>query len=225
MSDNKREEIQKEAEANLHKLIKAINEKPDNYEAYYELSSLLIKLQNFTQAEELLMKALGMFADTNKKAKDLLTYGLGNVYYSAGEYEKAIKQFTEVKDKELKTDSYIMMAQSYIAKSDYKRALVFLLTAKDYRKQDPEINQMLGESLLALGDFKQSAEFYDQILNYDPNNGKANFDRGLVAMVLGEHYANYFSKAEKYDKDNYDRKQSRIQDIEKLMKDKQDKES
>lgn len=225
MAENKRDEIQKEAEVNLHKLVKAIDEKPDNYQAYYELSAFLIKLQNFSQAEELLMKSLGMFADSNKKAEDLLIYGLGNVYYSAGEFEKAIKQFNSVKDHNLKCDSYIMMAQSYIAKDDYKHGLVFLLTAKDYRKQDPEINQLIGECLLALGDFQQSAEFYDQILRSKPNDGKANFDRGLVSMVLGEKYADYFAKAEKYDKANFDQKQSRIQDIEKLVKDNHDKES
>lgn len=223
MTDNERKQQptedprQKQAEVTLHKLVKDIDDHPKDYRTYYDLSVFLVELKSYTQAEELLMKALGLFGDSSKKAKSTLLYGLGNVYYSAGEFEKAIHQFQQVDDPGLKKDAYVMLAQSYMGKKDYKRALVFLLTAQELAKQDPEINKMMGECLMAIGDFDQAADFYDRVLKNDPHDGKANFDRGLIAMVLGEPFKDYFKKAEKYDKKNFDAKQSQIKDIEKVV--------
>lgn len=221
MTENKKEidqaEKQKQAEVTLHKLVKDIDDHPNDYRTYYDLSVFLVELHSYTQAEELLMKAMGLFANRSVKAKNMLTYGLGNVYYSAGKYEQAIQEFQQVTDENLKSDAYIMMAQSYMAQKNYKKALAFLLTAQEVAKQDVKINMMIGQCLMALGNFEQAADFYDKVLAVKPTDGKANFDRGLIAMVLGEDFKLYFDKAEKYDKKNFDQKQGQIADIEKVI--------
>lgn len=103
-----RDAKQKESEQLMHRLIQEIDDDPDNYHTYYDLGALLVNLKSYSQAEELMMKALGLFADKSRAAKDTLTYGLGNVYYAAGEFQKAIAQFNKVKDSKLKSDAYII---------------------------------------------------------------------------------------------------------------------
>ncbi|WP_105956259.1 tetratricopeptide repeat protein [Apilactobacillus quenuiae] len=217
------EEKQKNADKTLHKLVKDIDEHPNDYRTYYDLGAFLVELHNFTQAEELIMKALGLFSDKNKKAKEILTYGLGNVYYAAGDFDKSIEQFNALSSSDMKADAFIMLAQSYMGKKDYKKAVVFALTAQGFRKQDPDVNYLLGSSLMALGNFSEAAQFLDTTLYAQPKNGKANFDRGIVAMVLGENFDNYFSTAKKYDKKYFDNGQKRLADIEKFIQAKQGK--
>lgn len=217
------EEKQKKADETLHKLVNDIDEHPNDYRTYYDLGAFLVELHNFTQAEELIMKALGLFADKNKKAKEVLTYGLGNVYYAAGEFDKSIEQFNSLSSSDMKADAYIMLAQSYMGKKDYKKAVVFALTAQGSRKQDPDVNYLLGSSLIALGNFSEAAQFLDNTLHAQPKNGKANFDRGIVAMVLEEDFDYYFENAKKYDKKYFDNGQKRLADIEKFVQAKQGK--
>ncbi|UQS85532.1 tetratricopeptide repeat protein [Apilactobacillus apisilvae] len=217
------EKRQKKADKTLHNLVTDIDEHPHDYRTYYDLGAFLVELHNFTQAEELMMKALGLFANQSKKAKEVLTYGLGNVYYAAGEFDKSIEQFNSLSSSDLKSDSYIMLAQSYMGKKDYKKAVVFALTAQGFRRQDPDVNYLLGSSLMALGNFSEAAQFLDTTLKAQPKNGKANFDRGIVAMVLGENFSNYFNKSKKYDEKYFNDGQKRLSDIEKYIQAKQSK--
>lgn len=213
----KRKIAQKKAAKTLHKLVKDIDDHPHNYHTYYDLGTFLVELHNYTQAEELFMKALGLFAEKNVKAKNTLLYGLGNVYYAAGSFDKAIKTFMKVKDNVLKINAYIMLAQSYMSQKDYKRAVVFALTAHGWRKQDPTINALLGSSFLALGDCKQAGHFYDEALVAKPENGKYYFNRGLCALVNGEDFHHYFNLAKKYDPKYVEKGQKRVADIERFI--------
>ncbi|MCL0329908.1 tetratricopeptide repeat protein [Apilactobacillus xinyiensis] len=219
--EQERELKQKQADETLHKLVKGIDEHPHDYKTYYELGAFLVELHNYTQAEELMMKALGLFADRSKKAKNTLLYGLGNVYYSAGDFDKAIEQFSKVNDDKLKFDAYMMLAQSYMSKDDYKRAVVFALTAQGMRRQNPDINYILGESLIALGNFKEAAGFLDAVIKADSKNGKAYFERGLTAMMNDEDFNDYFVKAKEYDPKYFEKSKNRLADIEKFIKAKQ----
>ena len=78
-----REEQKKQTQKLVHRLVMAIDEEPDKFNNYYDLGALLTRLNDFEQAEELFMKALGIFEKKNDaKAVNLLNYGLGNVYYN-----------------------------------------------------------------------------------------------------------------------------------------------
>lgn len=213
----KREAEEKKANQLIHGLVQKIDAEPKNYHHYYDLATLLVEGKDYEQAEELLMKALGIFESADKVVKDTLKFGLGNVYYAAEEYDKAIKTFQQIDDEKLQAEAYIMLAQSYMAKGDNKRAMVFALSAQSTHRKDPTVNQMIGDNLLALGNFSQAADFYDQVLKTEPQNGKANFNRGLVAMVNGESFDDYFKKAKQFDPAFYQKGQQKLQDIEKFV--------
>ena len=213
-----REEQKKQTERLVHKLITAIDESPDKANNYYDLGSLLTRLQDYAQAEELFMKALGIFeAKGDQEAQNLLNYGLGNLYYEVGKVDQAIKLYNKIDDKKLKADSYLMLAQSYSKKKQYKQAVAYGLTAHELRPKDPEIDQALGDALLALGEFKQAASYYDTILKHHPGRADTQFNRGLVAMVLGEPYKDYLNQARQLDLDYYTKSEKRIAEIEKTL--------
>ena len=116
----------RETEKLVHKLIQAIDEQPDKVNNYYDLGSLLTRLNDYQQAEELFMKALGIFeAKADQAAIDLLNYGLGNLYYEVGKPDRAIALYNKISDKKLKADSYLMLAQSYMKKGQHKQAVVY----------------------------------------------------------------------------------------------------
>jgi len=212
----KRAAAKQASERAVHQLVQQITAHPGEFEPYYELATALVDLKSYAQAEELLMKALGLFA-AQPAAVERLHYGLGNVYYAAEDYPKAIAQFDQL-NAQLKGAGYLMIAQSHMANGDHKRALVFALTALSSQPKDPATLQVVAENLLAVGDMSQAAQYYDQLLALDPQNAQATFDRGLVAMVLGTPYADYFSQAKALDPAVYQAGQERLADIEKFMK-------
>lgn len=225
MSNNENEKQKQKRQTNklVHRLIGAIDEHPDQVNNYYDLGSLLTRLQSFDQAEELFMKALGIFENKgDKEAINLLNYGLGNVYYTVGKIKTALEYYNKIDDPKLKADSYLMMAQSYMKEKQYKQAVAYGLTALELRPDDAEINQVLGDSFLALGEFEQARGYYDRILKHQPGRADTQFNRGLVAMVLGEDYHNYLDQAQQLNPDYYAKSEKRISDIENFLRQQDD---
>ena len=208
----------RETEKLVHKLIRAIDEHPEKVNNYYDLGSLLTRLNDYQQAEELFMKALGIFeAKKDQAAIDLLNYGLGNLYYEAGKTDAAIKLYNKIEDPKIKADSYLMLAQSYMKKGQHKQAVAYGVTAHELRPADPAINQVLGDSLLALGEFTAAKKYYDVILQRHPGRADTQFNRGIVAMVLGEPYQDYLTQAQQLDPAYYKKGEQRLAEIEKTL--------
>lgn len=219
MANNEKEKQKRETTKLVHQLIGAIDEHPDQVNNYYDLGSLLTRLQSYDQAEELFMKALGIFEKKDdKEAINLLNYGLGNVYYTVGKIKSALEYYNKIDDPKLKADSYLMMSQSYMKEKQYKQAIAYGLTALELRPNDAEINQVLGDSFLALGEFEQARGYYDRILKHHPGRADTQFNRGLVAMVLGEDYHNYLEQAQQLNPDYYAKSEKRISDIENFLR-------
>lgn len=210
-----RDADKKKSEQLVHELVQRIDTHPGDADAYYELATILVDLNSYAQAEELLMKALGLFA-TQPTVVEKLHYGLGNVYYAAEDYPKAIQQFDQL-GAQWKGAGYLMMAQSYMAKGDHKRALAFALTALTSQPHDEATLQVMAENLLALGNMDQAAQYYDQVLALNARNGRAQFDRGLVAMVQGIPYQAYFDRAQQLDPAYFKQGQQRLADIERFI--------
>lgn len=202
----------------VHQLITAIDEQPEKVNNYYDLGSLLTRLQSYEQAEELFMKALGIFEQKkDSDAINLLNYGLGNLYYTVGKVKSAIGFYNKIDDPKLKADSYLMLAQSYMKEKEYKQAVAYGLTALELRPDDAATNQVLGDSFLALGEFEQARGYYDAILKHHPGRADTQFNRGLVAMVLGEDYRPYLTQAQQLDPDFYKKSEKRIADIKNFL--------
>lgn len=216
-----RDADKQKSEQMVHQLVQRIDTHPGDAEAYYELATVLVDLNAFAQAEELLMKALGLFT-AQPAVVEKLRYGLGNVYYAAQDYTKAIQQFDQL-SAQWKGAGYLMMAQSYMANGDHKRALAFALTALTSQPHDEATLQVMAENLLAVGNMDQAADYFDQVLALNPKNGRAQFDRGLVAMVQGQPYQEHFAQAKQLDPAYFAKGQQRLADIERFVQTQQGK--
>lgn len=206
--DKKKQDIVKD-------LIDKIDQNPQEAENYYALATVLVKQQSFDQAEELLVKARGLFKDSH--SVDLLTYGLGNVYYESGLYGKANVEFQTIKDAHLKKDANLMIAQGYYAQSQYKLAFAFGLTALEQNPHDADTNELMGDVNLALGDAPRAQKYYDAALE-NKNTAKLLFNRGVVEMTLTKKKTNiYFEQAKKIDKTYFESSKQRLIDIDKLL--------
>lgn len=218
MANERQEEQKQQSEQLVHRLVKAIDEEPNKFNNYYDLGSLLTRLNDYVQAEELFQKALGIFEQRgDERAINFLQYGLGNLYYTVGKIDEAIKLYNKINDDKLKADAYLMLAQSYMKKKQYKQAVVYGLTAYDLSADDPEINQALGDSMLALGEFSKAKQYYDQILLHHPGRADTQFNRGLVAMALDEPFEKYFDQAQQLDLDYYQKSKQKIVDIQRAL--------
>lgn len=200
----------------IKELIKKIDADPYDQESYYALGTVLTEEKSFAQAEELFKKALNALKDKTDD-HDLLHYGLGNVYYASELYDEAIKEFEAVKNKKLKTQAYIMLAQAYYAKGDYQKALVFALTASEQAKS-AEVYSLMGDCFLAMGEFTSAKMYYEKALALSPDDVLVNFQLGVVSVVLGEDSAKYFEKAEKLDPKQYEKLKTRLNDVEQTLK-------
>ncbi|MFT8424047.1 MAG: tetratricopeptide repeat protein [Liquorilactobacillus sp.] len=213
-----REQLNVRAQKLVQRAIDKIDKNPDDAKAYYKLGVLLTEFKDYEQAEQLLLKALGLFS--GKTELDLLNYGLGNVLYSANYFQKAINYFSKIKGQELKGEAILMTAQCEYALGNYKKSLAFALTInEDDRSKDMGAKQLIANIFLALGDFKNARKYFDLILAKEPHNFEANFQRGIITLVLEgeEQAANYFKVAQKLDHETFSKMRGQIIDIQKTI--------
>lgn len=209
------------AQKAIHKLVQAIDRDPYNVENYYQLGTILTEMQSFPQAEELFKKALNIFENDSDKV-DLLTYGLGSVYYSTGLYDEAIQEFQKITDNKLKSQAYLMIAQANYAQQRYQQAMVFALTASDQIPNTKEPKRLLADCFLALGKFEDAANFYQQVLEIDPDDLHTLFQLGVIKFTQESPKSadKYFEKVKSLDKDYFERMQGRLSDVQRVIKSK-----
>ena len=118
----------------------------------------------------------------------------------------------------MKENAFLMLAQSYMAQESYQQALAFAITAQEINSKNIDTNELIGDIFLALGQFENAAQYYDLVLESDQNHAKANFQRGLVNMVLGLEFDTYFTRSRLTNKKYFDAQKKRLSEIESFIK-------
>lgn len=209
----KRAKIAKEVDMTIKDLIAKIDANPTQWQYYNDLVIILTQIGDYNSAEELAMKALGLFV-SDKASQQTLLYTLGNVYYSAGEYQKAVSYYQQIDDKNVKSDAFVMLAQSFMAQQDYQQAFVYALTAHEQLPEDEQLMVLLGDICLALGDFTRADTYYLKALEVS-SDMSALFGRGLVALALGneDKATALFTQVKDTDLHFYQVNQQRVDEI------------
>ena len=104
-----------------------------------------------------------------------------------------------------------------MAEKDYQHALVRAVTAQEQRPKAADVNLLVADILLALGNNKQAYDFYQKVIQQDPQQGAAYFNAGLTAMVIGKPYADLFARAKQVDATYYKQHQQQLSDIEAML--------
>ena len=127
------------------------------------------------------------------------------------------ENYQQITDDQLKQDAYLMSAQALMAQHDYQHALVWAITAQEARPQQLDANLLVADILLALGNNQQASDYYQRAYKIDSQSGRAAFNLGLTAMVLGKPYATWFERAQKLDSQYFKSHQQQLTDIEKML--------
>ncbi|GAK30645.1 tetratricopeptide TPR_2 repeat protein [Weissella oryzae SG25] len=204
------------AQNDIKSLVSKIESKPDDWRAYIDLVNVLMITENYTEAEELALKSLGLF-DKIQAARPHLFYALGNVYYSAGEYALANQYFNQINDDKLKHDATMMQAQGWYAQNKYQQALVFALTGVEQDATDVSAQILLGNIWLALQNSWEAQEAFDAAIKVEPDNFDANFARGVVAVVKGDDENAWLLKAKQLDPTKFQAQAKRLDEITQLL--------
>lgn len=182
------------ADQELKKLIKQIDEQPDNYNYIHELYVYLIEHNSAEQAVQLISKFLTLHDISEAR------YDLGVALYQQGDYEKAIETFKNVNDEKLTAELNYMLASSYFALKEFKKSLAYILLNSEDSVND--------QKLLALDYFNlqlvdSAKEVWQKIVANNPDDFESNLYLGIIHLDdLGPQNV-FLQKAEQIDSSKF----------------------
>ncbi|MEO8795857.1 MAG: tetratricopeptide repeat protein [Daejeonella sp.] len=108
-----------------------------------------------------------------------------NIYESAGREtaaintaENALTKFPENKD------LLFYVINFYNAQRDYKKVSELIPRALKLEEFDIDLNYLAGFSFENIGQYQRAEEYYEKVLNSDPNNYDANYALGLLYLRI-----------------------------------------
>ncbi len=170
------------------KLFEKFNENKSSFFAIYGLGIAYFANKNFEKAIEYFSIIYVM----NKKNRfnniniDYLYEGLGVSYYENKQYDRAIKILNEAIQKKIEnSEIYYYLADSYKKVNDYQNAIKYFTKTLEI-ENNPEICEMVGDSLFEMNELTLSEEAYKKAYNLSKKR-KFYFKLGLV-MVTKENF-------------------------------------
>lgn len=192
----------------IHEAVQAIDDDPKDPKRYATLATMLIAIQAYDEATQLLMQAIGLFPDDGE-----LVYNFGLLQYRQGNFKLAVQYFKQLLDKDgaIAQDATYMIALSYQQAEDPNRALAFALTAHEQAPHRLDAALLCAELLLGIGAFKDAAAVLENQLR--TKNAQVYFTYGMALAGQGEDGSKYLDEAKRLDPDGYDQKANQVRDI------------
>lgn len=199
-------------------LFEEIEENPNSVAGYYNLANMLLIAK-----KELDAKAVLELANEKNPNHPEILYAFGTYYYQIQDYPQALHAFLQVStmDSYLKTDSFVMLAQSYLALEQPQKALAFLLTAEIATPDDGELLLLIGNTFMQIESFKEAKVYFDKATKAASTYPEAWFKRGLMALVLEEEAVVYeadFEKVRELDDSYYQKQMKQLAEIQAFIK-------
>ncbi|CAF1292108.1 unnamed protein product [Adineta steineri] len=189
-------------------------------EGWYRLGLLLIKMGQFTKAQEIYQFLLHQA--TNESDKAPIYYELGWIKYNQGEYQEALLSLEKaltIRQQLLPSnhsnlgDSYNRIGNVYYRRGDYSEALSYYEKALAIRQQSlPSNHSDLGHSYMGIGnvyycrgDYSKALSYYEKDLAIRQQSLPSNHpDLGASYMGIGNVYyrrGDYSEALSYYEKD------------------------
>lgn len=205
---NKEQEAKKR---HIHELVKKLDKDNHQLDVTLELSTELVSVGDVEQAEELLLRSLTIFPKNPQ-----LIYNLGNVYYTAGKYDKADDIFDQLIKKDFGFEAYFMKAKTLNEQGKTSIAIAFALTASEKNPQDVDSSELLADLLMANGNFDSAIGIYQKAIQIKPK-AKYYFNIGICSMNLEKPYQEYLNKARQLDERYYLEHEKKLADLQKYL--------
>jgi len=188
---------------------KALSESPDSPLILRDFGLLLIELEEFSGALEVLEKSINLKDDPYSrylKAKALYSLGrfeeaetilkeikpllegsinvsadLADLYFDAGDFEKAIEEYKNAISKDpFDTSLYNNLALSYYQLENYDSAIETLRTALELEPENPELHDNMALILYEKGNVSESIKELQKAIELDPSFAQAHVDLSLI---------------------------------------------
>ena len=202
-----------ETDVAVQDLVCYLNEHKNDMYGYLLLSVFLVELNDFVQAEELIIKSLHKFDDNLS-----FIYMLGILYYCMGKYDDSLLIFLKIKDNQnVKEDSYFMIAELYFKLGDNKKALAYALTCLDIDNSKSDSNILVADIMIQLQMFNEAREYLSKAINMDNQSSSLYFKYGLLSMITDHEYISYFKKSKSLDSKYFIEHKQQVKNIIKFL--------
>ncbi len=189
-------------EAAISAAVANIDAHPDDVGAYRLLVTMLINMRAYDQADELTVKALGLFQDDPE-----LRYNWGLSAYQQGDFKNALARLLPLTDKQttpsLRTDAAYMVALAYQASGDNNRALAFAMTAHELNPEAKDAAVLTANLMLGQGITTQAKDILTPFVA--GNDAQVLLAYGMAVSATGEDGTPYLDQAKDVDPDAYQR--------------------
>ncbi|MEO0199241.1 MAG: tetratricopeptide repeat protein [candidate division WOR-3 bacterium] len=183
----------------LETIEKAISLKEEPY-SFYIKGRALFGLGKFEEAEKIFLELKPVLKDAINISADL-----GDLYFDAGDYEKAITEYKEA----IALDPFdpILfnnLALCYFHTDDYDSAIETLRSALQLDPENPEIHDNLAMALYEKGNVNEAIQELQKAIELDANFVQAHVDLSLIyyESELYEEAIDEIKKAIEIEPDN-----------------------
>jgi tetratricopeptide (TPR) repeat protein len=150
--------------------------KPDDYETYVTMASLVNQRKEYERSAEYLQKAVAVAPDS---AKPRIIGELGIIYDTMGKGDEAMKMYQDaLKMTPGHKDLLFNLGRLYLMRDDYPNAISQLTEVLKLNPEDFEVNYNVGLSYLKIGERldKKSRELEDQAMSAKKKPNTARVD-------------------------------------------------
>ncbi|NVY95698.1 tetratricopeptide repeat protein [Lactobacillus sp. DCY120] len=200
-------------QASVKLLAQKLQKDMQHLDWFLQLSGYLSAGGDLPQAEALLLQARELFPQSEE-----ISYNLAVIYFQAGKFSQAHQFLQQVKQPQLQSDAYYLLAQEKRQEDKLPQALVYALTAIDYNPQLADNYLLAGDLLLRQHDLKTAQNYYQKAVDLQ---GKAAnyFKLALVELALDQpQYRAHFEKARQLDQVYFEKHQTQVAEIERYLK-------
>ena len=160
---------------------KAIQKKPDNYEAHYKLANLYMQKNILVKAEEHLSRVVEIDKYSEKMNKLSILRDLGEAQFKITKHREALFTFKKLLDLSGKDyDSYQYMGLIYAGQLTYKEAIDYLIKAVKLKPND--VNSKINISLcyMQMDKTENAINILKEVLKSVPDNLNVKFYLGVI---------------------------------------------
>jgi tetratricopeptide (TPR) repeat protein len=161
----------------LEILRKALQTDAQNVNALYLSGLSYAKKRNFPEAKSALEQVTALTPDFAPAH-----FQLGVCFQQLGEAEKALAQYREVMRLDpANLDNYFNATLILVQLNQPKEALENCLKILQARPDDPDVNEMAGQSQLQLGDYPKALACFEKALAFSKDEAKKKLLNELIA--------------------------------------------
>lgn len=154
---------------------KCIEKEPSHTEALARIAELLYRKTEYEEAERYALRALSinMYDAASNYIYGVISRRRGNMNEAEEGFSVAIRTF------EVRSDAYRQLSELASAKNDFHRAAELARKSLDYNRKNLAAFQVLAAALRKTGNVKEAENIRKELLEIDPLNHFARFERYL----------------------------------------------